>query len=328
VTIGRFIETKFGKDAKLLVSAMVAGIFAGDVDALSLRSCFPDLFKFNAAGAGSLVRGMLLAPKNQVSASTAATSRLVKASGVTFADGMGRLSSALESECNAKGVEVLTNACVKSLSRNGARWSVEIDGRENKTADTIVSTLSPSILKSILSESHPAQGALKSVVERIGNVDVAVVNLCFSTLDVMLPARGFGYLVAEKDEQVEHGVLGVIFDSIAFPEQQPPGYSVVTVMLGGAHAPWVSRLGEQDWIELSRRALSRQLNVGVKPLQAKGVLHRNCIPQYRHGHADAVAEATKELRRDGIIMLGTGVLGAGIADSVGGALNVLDTTEL
>lgn len=54
---------------------------------------------------------------------------------------------------------------------------------------------------------------------------------------------GFGHLVGSRREQELTGVLGVIYDSVNFPLQQPSwiaeeGGCVLTVMMGGILAPW------------------------------------------------------------------------------------------
>ena len=326
MTIGEFISKKFGSDMKLLVNAMVAGIFAGDIDQLSIKSCFGDLLKYNIRGKGSMVRGMLVGLDEPKPTSRGINSKLVKASGVTFPDGMIRLSSVLNEECQRLGVDLQLNHTVETLSKSDGKWLVHHNGTTTK-GDWIVSTLTPSILSQILPPDHPSQTALNALDTCIGKVDVAVVNLCYSSSDVRLPPDAFGHLVAEKDVQCATGCLGVIYDSNAFPEQQPNGWSVVSVMLGGAHAPWIASLRENEWIDLARKALSSQMGIHLEPKDSSAMLHKNCIPQFKVGHSEAARNARDLLRKDGIIMLGTGVLGAGMADSVGGALRTLEEED-
>jgi len=325
VTIGEFISKKFGRDAKLLVSAMVAGIFAGDVDSLSIKSCFPDMVRLNQAGNGSLVRGLVLPAKSGTppDASPEEVSPLVKASGITFKDGMGRIAQRLEEECRKSNVTMMSSSAVQKLQRDGSRWSTQVQSGESINADIVVSTLSPRGLADILSpQSIPELEYLKT---RIGKVDVAVVNLAYDSHDVSLPPKGFGHLVADRAVQAETGCLGVIYDSNAFPQQQPDHVAVVSVMMGGAHAPWVSTKSQSELVEMAKRAMLDHLNVGVKPLETSAVLHRNCIPQYKVGHFDAAQATRKRLADENLIMYGTGVLGAGIADAVGGALIDIET---
>jgi protoporphyrinogen/coproporphyrinogen III oxidase len=318
LTIGDFIQKKFGSDAKLLVSAITAGIFAGDVDKLSMKSCFPDLVRLSALGKGSLVRGMLL-PARDVGPKS--TTPIVHATGVTFPNGMVRIVEALTKECDRLGVEIVHGALIQQLERREDTWRIITDSKQDSTkyfADTIISTLSPAALSSVLKPR--VINELELLKSLIGQVDVAVVNLCYRKDDVNLPPKGFGHLVAEKSVQSQTGCLGVIYDSNAFPNQQPGDLSVVSVMLGGSNADWIGRCPDDQLISLAKSAMLTQLHVGVAPLEESVVLHRNCIPQYQPGHSQAAQATRKVLREQDLIMFGTGVLGAGIADSVGGAL--------
>lgn len=326
MSIGEFVGSKFGAQGRVLSGAMVAGIFAGDIDQLSVNSCFPDLVRTHNLGHGSLVRGSL---RNYLSSNVPPVSQDLKkfasASSLSFLQGMSQLSVALEASCKTQGVVLRTNSNVSKLQRDirNDLWAVEVDGGTVEEFDVIVSSLRPSALNQVMPQTVRELDDLCSV---IGDVDVVVVNLAFTKVaSGFLPARGFGHLVAEPQVQHADGCLGVIYDSIAFPEQQPDNMQVVSVMLGGAHAAWVAELDEDALLELALSAVDRHLApVRTQLVDSLVTVHKSCIPQYRKGHSAASISAHSSLASKKLYMIGNSLNGVGLADSIGSALQQAD----
>ena len=80
-------------------------------------------------------------------------------------------------------------------------------------ADHVVSALPSASLAGLLGPA-PADAAIAGVLRSMETVDVGVVNVAYA--ERCLPLVGFGYLVPSWEPS---DVLGVIFDSSAFPEQ-------------------------------------------------------------------------------------------------------------
>ncbi|NXN40061.1 PPOX oxidase, partial [Rhinoptilus africanus] len=70
---------------------------------------------------------------------------------------------------------------------------------------------------------------LAQELRRIPAVSVAVVNLQYQ--GVTLPVTGFGHLVPSSEDA---SLLGIVYDSVAFPQHDGAGALRLTVMLGGA----------------------------------------------------------------------------------------------
>lgn len=326
-SLGSFVDEKFGEQGRVLIGAIVAGVFAGDLDALSTEACFPDLMRWERLGNGSIARGALKSAMAPASKTKHRKDDWTSASGLSFKHGMGTFAKALYDDCVKRpNVTIKTNAKAVRVERNAAdkTWTVHTESGESYQADVLISTLTPEIVQNILPTSVPE---LDRLVDGIGRVDVAVVNLRYDSKHLKLPSRkAFGHLVAKAKDQEENGVLGIIYDSNAFPAQQPINDDsvVLSVMLGGANAPWVAIRTEAEWIKLATDAVRLHLKCDHPPEDSLAVLHRKCIPQYRVGHAPRAVALRDRFRADNFLFLGTGVLGAGIADSVGGSLFEID----
>lgn len=109
---------------------------------------------------------------------------------------------------------------------------------------------------------------------------VHVVNVVYS--QPVLKRKGFGYLVPSSEQE---NIMGVVFDSSIFPEQNREKEERLTVMLKEGH------------INTALEALKRHLGIHETPLS---VFHRaweKGIPQYGVGHLKRVEAFEKHLKK-------------------------------
>lgn len=190
------------------------------------------------------------------------------------------LPQALTTHLTRRGVTVLRGHPVCGLSLQAGRWKVSLGG-SCLEADHVISALPAPVLSKLL----PAEAApLARVLGTIRAVSVAVVNLQYQ--GAQLPVQGFGHLVPSSEDP---SVLGIVYDSVAFPEQDgsPPGLRV-TVMLGGS---WLQALeargcafSQELFQQQAQEAAATQLGLKEPPSHCLVHLHRHCIPQYTLGH--------------------------------------------
>ncbi|XP_027274816.1 protoporphyrinogen oxidase isoform X4 [Cricetulus griseus] len=229
--------------------------------------------------------------------------------------GLEMLPQALHNHLTSKGVTVFRGqpVCGLSLQPEG-RWKVSL-GDSSLEADHIISAIPAAVLSKLL----PAEAApLAHVLGTITAVSVAVVNLQYQ--GACLPVQGFGHLVPSSEDPT---VLGVVYDSIAFPEQDgnPPGLRV-TVMLGGY---WLQKL-EANGCELSpelfkqqaQEAVATHLGLKKQPSHCLVHLHKNCIPQYTLGHWQKLESAMQFLttQRLPLTLAGASYEGVAVNDCI------------
>ena len=156
-----------------------------------------------------------------------------------------------------------------------------------------------------------------------------VVNL-FSSNPLLLPVRGFGYLIPRSIpfEQNPERALGVIFDSDATIGQDTgPQGTKLTVMLGGHWwDDWPSYPDEEEGASMAKAVLARHLNITAEPLAIRVSLQKKCIPQYTVGHYTRMGKAHEELKRryhGRLRVAGNSYTGVGLNDCVRAARDVV-----
>ncbi|KAM5236011.1 protoporphyrinogen oxidase isoform 2-T2 [Ctenodactylus gundi] len=316
-TVHSFAHRRLGPEvASLAMDSLCRGVFAGNSRELSVRSCFPSLFQAEQTHRSVLLGLLLGAGKNpQPDSALIRQARAERWSQWSLRGGMEMLPQALDAHLTSRGVNVLRGqpVCGLSLQAEG-RWKVSLED-SSLEADHIISAIPASELSKLL----PAEAApLARVLSTITSVSVAVVNLQYR--GARLPVQGFGHLVPSSEDPV---VLGIVYDSVAFPEQDGSPHGLrVTVMLGGY---WLQTL------EASGRALSPELfqqqaqeaaatHLGLKepPSHCLVHVHENCIPQYTLGHWQKMETAARFLaaQRWPLTLAGASYEGVAVNDCI------------
>ena len=273
-----FAARRLGAEAaRAIIAPFVTGVFAADAHDVSLEAGFP---KFAALDAqGGLVRGML---------KSAASGMIAKLRGHpvpstprgmwTPHGGMGALIDALVKDLGAR---VRLASRVESIAP--VDRGVRIDGMPELEARLAGFVRSP----------------------------VAIVYLGYPEASVPHATEGFGVLVAQGEDV---RVLGVVFESVVWPERAPAGKALLRCIYGGGRDPEAARLDDAALIALAQRDLAKVLGATGAAEHASVVRWAHGLPQYPVGHRDKVAQATVVARGHRIALAGADYRGAGVND--------------
>ncbi|KAL8762379.1 MAG: hypothetical protein Q9184_001593 [Pyrenodesmia sp. 2 TL-2023] len=346
-SIGSFISRRLRPElTDNIVSALIHGIYAGDIYQLSIRSIFPFLFHAEREKdciAVAFLEGLKLhwphdAPLEAEWAKLPPVSAKIQAiresSVFTFKRGIGQLADQLETKLRElPNVDIRLETAVDQLELERTDDSEKIglvsrSRRESSNQPTkelfthVISTISGKALHSIV---RPTSSM--SMLARTPAVTVMVVNLYFSNPSV-LPVRGFGYLLPRSlpFEQNPERALGVVFDSDASIGQDKIPGTKVTVMLGGHWwDDWQAYPDEEMGASMAKDILKRHLGILEKPRAVRVGLQKECIPQYIVGHHERMAQGHEALRsfNGRLRVAGSSYTGVGLNDCVRSARNVV-----
>ncbi|KAL6108729.1 ppox [Pungitius sinensis] len=319
-SIHSFVSRRLGKElADIAVDSLCRGVFAGDCRMLSVRSCFPALYHAEQRR-GSLTLGMLLdsGPAPMVPPGPLAQ-RSVDESWAQWSlrRGVESLPESIGEYLRHSGrVQLHREAAVQQISPSPSGWKITLkDGVVS--ADHIISALPAKALSSILPSSSCQP--LIQLLQDIATVTVAVVNLEYE--GSVLPVEGFGHLLPSSEDR---GVLGVVYDSVPFPQHnRPEGQTTrLTVMMGGAWFQEVfgdpGAVTQEALLAKATEAVSCQLGVSTAPSWSRVTLQKDCIPQYYQGHYRRV-ESMRSFIRDkslSLSLIGSSYDGVSVNDVI------------
>jgi len=276
-SIAAFIRRKFGPELlDRLVAPMVAGIYAGDAERLSLRSAFPALHKWEEQH-GSLIRGMI---KSRPSGGKSGGSS--RGGLATLAGGNESLVARLAERL---GDRIQRSARVVSITRAAAgteaRFEVVYDRagrRETIPAAAVVIAAPARVAAALLAPLVPAAADLA----RIEYAPVAVVSGSYMTEHLKSPLDGFGFLVPRAERL---RILGTVWNSALFPGRAPEGQSLLTSFVGGITDPAAGALPDEPLYQTVESELRRVLGILLAPRARFAQRWPQAIPQYNLGHA-------------------------------------------
>ncbi len=314
-SIGQFVTRRFNQEfLDHAIDALVAGIYAGDPQKLSVAHAFPKL-KALEDNYGSMIKGQIFGGRERKKRGEVAKDRAPK---LSFDEGLQVLPDTLHEQL---GDAVKLNTTGTKLARAANGWrlttsSGEADhdaviycGTAHKLAELKIETGSQSLDLSPLSEiRHPP---------------VASVVLGFRREDVAHPCSGFGMLIPKIEG---FKILGCIFSSSLFPNRAPAGHITLTSYVGGERYPELASLPHEKLFELTCEDLRVLLGVRGKPTFQHCVFYPRAIPQYNVGFG-----RFKNLMNDieskapGFRLAGHFRNGISLSDSIVSGINVAES---
>ena len=212
-----FMLRRFGKEfADYLADPLCRGIVAGDAKEISVKMVLSPLFEFEQAHGSIMMGGLKFMKSNFKNKTNPERSQLVKKSVaekwrlISLEGGLKTLPEKLHEKIDKKCM-VKKNSTLKLIKpRDDGKVDLIFDNDEVLSADHVISCIPAKQLSPCL----PDYPSLQNLLNSICFVDVGVVNLEYE--GEVLSHQGFGYLTPSSD--MSSKVLGVIFDTCAFPQ--------------------------------------------------------------------------------------------------------------
>ena len=317
-TVASFISRRFdGRIAKNILSAIIHGIYAGDINQLSVKSLFPRLWDYESmksrrglglmngavfprffgkyAGTTQIAKGdlpLLNELNGHINASEIL--RLTAESSVyTFRNGIGTLAKALEGR-----LRQMPNAIIREGETGAVNWDQSRQGSIKISRQSLYGNHERSTEVSdycVYAHRQPEFHGIPTNApfsRSNSTVTVMVVNMYFSST-VLLRLQGFGYLIPQSvpPEQNPEKVLGVVFDSDATIGQDSIPGTKLTVMLGGHWwNSYPNQPNEDEGAVMAKAVLARHLNITEEPRAIHVALQKDCIPQYNLHHDEVMED--------------------------------------
>lgn len=301
-SLADFARRRLGAEAlERLVAPMLAGIFAGDPEKMSVRSAFPQLLEMEKKGglARSLwVRGPKRAPRREGFSTF-----------MTLKSGLARVVEALEA-CLPPGT-VRLDCPATAVRRHGGRWEVSTP-RGTIAADAVIAASPAPAFADAVEGLDPE---LAARLREIPFASTATVTLIYDAASFPNPPRGFGFLTTRGEGTT---LTAATYSSSKFPARAPRGKVVIRCFVGGAGREESAEAAVMRIESRVREDLERVLGLkGVAPVAAKTTRWIKSNPQYNVGHARRLERLASCLKsHPGLVLAGSSYGGVGLPDCV------------
>lgn len=322
-TLASFGRRRLGEEAlQKLIAPMVSGIFAGDPETMSLKSCFPRIAELEAEY-GGLIKAMvrLARKKRREIAEGKVVSSAAGPGGIltSFREGIQTLTDTIATQL---GPRIVTpGASVSAIERRGDGTYRVVSTRGEMEGDAVIVASPAFAAASMLRSTAPG---LSELLDGIPYSSMTVVCFGYERGRVPHDLNGFGYLIP-KEEGLS--TLGTLWDSSIFENRAPDGMVLLRSMMGGACFPEYITLSDDEVIRRVRSDLEKTMGIRERPDFVRIFRHEKAIPQYVVGHARRLEALADQLSRTpGLILTGNSYRGIGLNDCVAAAHRAVDET--
>ncbi|SHJ98501.1 protoporphyrinogen oxidase [Malonomonas rubra DSM 5091] len=311
-TLAEFGRRRLGNEAlNKLIAPMVSGIFAGDPETMSLKSCFKRIYELEQEY-GGLIKAMIKLAKKK-------KQEIKEGKAVASAAGPGGILTSFQ-----EGIQQLTDGVGEGLKGDVKLGNGVVEVESKKDGYLLTLENGEKIEAEILVSAVPAYAVAKMLDRMNGKAAGLLQDIPYATMNVICfgyererishDLNGFGYLIPKAEGR---STLGTLWDSSIFPNRAPEGHVLLRSMMGGATNMGAIDFSDEEVIKKTKDDLWQIMGISAKPEFVRIFRHPNAIPQYTRGHAARVEAIESALQNEsGLFLTGNAFAGVGLNDCV------------
>lgn len=316
-TIEQVARRRFGREVTdTMISAVIAGIFAGDIRRLSLRACFPSVARVDREARSLLAYGLTTPLRSKGKKKHRRRWRGL----VSIEGGLGALTSAIGKEL---GDSLITGCRVESVRPVDGGYEVicQSDGKDRELRCRTLAIASP-----VAEAGRLLAPFVPDAAEELNTIEsssLVVLSLGFKRGDIGHPLDGFGFLVPH--DEPDFPLMGVLWADTMFSHHAPPEHRLIRVFIGGVRDPEAASRSDAELLALATSSLRGLLQITGEPVLVDPCRYHAAIPQYHLGHAEKVERVRAAVAaRPGLYLIGNYLEGVSLNDCVRYAKRVAD----
>jgi oxygen-dependent protoporphyrinogen oxidase len=310
-SIGAFVRRRLGRQALAkLAGPLMAGIYVGDPDRLSLRQTFPQIAALEDRH-GSVIRGLRALAASGGGAGDPPEAGLAGSVFFSLRGGTGRLVEALAEAIGPERIAAgrAITAVEPAPGAPGPPYRLTFADGPSTLADGLVLAGPASTSAGLVAPWAPGRAA---DIRAIPHLSSAVLNLGYDASAFTRPLRGYGYVVASGEP---HEVRACSWSSSKLAGRAPEGKVLLRAFFGGAGREDEVALPESELVARAEAAFRRVLGLRGHAERVHLARWPGGNPQYAPGHGERLRRI-EEGCPDGLALLGAAFRGVGVPDCV------------
>ncbi|WP_203245909.1 protoporphyrinogen oxidase [Sporosarcina beigongshangi] len=306
-SLGGFFRRRFGGEiVDNLIEPLLSGVYAGDIDQMSLQSTFPQFYEVEKKHR-SLILGMKKATPKQLPQKN---SHSTKKEGVfhTFRNGLETVVEAIEKQLDPGSV--IKGARTEAIESDGDKTMIELSDGRKIEADAVILTTGHEMASRLF-----APHGLLQDLGQIPTTSVATVALAFPEESVVQDKEGTGFLVSRNSD---YSITACTWTHRKWPTSTPEGKVLIRAFVGRVGDEAIVDLSDAEIEKIVLADLSKIINITGKPDFTIVTRWKKDRPQYRVGHKQRIEAARLELRAKfpQVKLAGASYNGVGLPDCI------------
>ncbi|MGV2942047.1 protoporphyrinogen oxidase [Mesobacillus sp. LC4] len=301
-SLGAFFRHRLGDEVvDNLIDPLLSGIYAGDIDELSLMALFPNFYDIEQQHRSLVIglnKSMPKPPK------TVKQTGSKKGMFISLSTGLEELIHRVESRLE-EGT-VIKKTAVKKVVKTGSTYQVQLETGGVEAADSVVITTDHFHAQQMLSEY-----AFMDDFKNMPSNSVANVAMAFPKSAIEKDIDGTGFLVSRNSD---FRITACTWTHKKWPGTSPEDMALLRCYVGKPDDQEAVDLSDDEIVELVLRDLNKTMNITAKPIFHVITRWRKSMPQYTVGHLERIAQVKKQLGHElpGVYLSGGSFEGVGI----------------
>ena len=310
-SLASFFRRRFGRQAfERMMEPLMAGIYAGDAEQMSLKATFPRFLELEQEY-GSVIRGMMAAR-----ATGEPKASLKRTMFVSLKNGLEDLVRTLVGRLRDQGVTLRSGVTAESIrvrSHQLGRWTYDVMLRDGSalSVDSLVVATPAYVAAELLRPLTPIASGLLDMIPYASTATIAMVYPASVSGGAV---QGFGFVVPRVEQR---DLIAATWTSLKWPHRAPPDQLMVRCYVGGMGREAILQLDDRALVARVKSELQQICGMTAEPTYVEVNRWMKAMPQYQVGHLERLEQAEAALSRyGGLILTGAAYRGVGIPDCI------------
>jgi len=299
-SVGHFFRRRLGDEViENLIEPLLSGVYAGNIDNLSLMSTFPQFAQLEKK-----YRSLILAMKN--------TRQEPKVPGkpqgifLTLKSGLQSLVERIERLLPKQSI--IKGASLQRVEKTTDGYLLHLSNGQVIDTHAVIMTLPHRITQKILSSVIDV-GTISHTVP----TSVATVALAFANKAVQLKQEGTGFVVPRR---MDYTITACTWTHKKWPHTTPEGKALLRCYVGRAGNDAIVDQSDEEMIRIVLKDLKRIIAISDDPEFFCITRLKNSMPQYEVGHRQRLNQVLERMETHfpGVFLAGASYAGIGLPD--------------
>ena len=303
-SLGSFFRRRLGDEVvENLIEPLLSGIYAGDIDKLSLQSTFPQFQQVEEK-----YRSLILGMKQTTPKQKPAPAQKKKGMFQTLRGGLQTLVDGLEEKLDQ--VNILKAVKVDNIKKAGEHYSLSLsNGRTIECDNVIISTPHHATTSLISGADYLAP------LQQMSSTSVATIAMAFDESALKQDIDGTGFVVSRNND---YTITACTWTHKKWPHTTPEGKVILRCYVGRVGEEAIVDQSDEEIKKVVLDDLNKIMEVGADPEFTIVTRWREAMPQYAVGHKKMLQQMNERLSEDmpGVYLAGSSFEGVGLPDCI------------
>ncbi|MGN4425879.1 protoporphyrinogen oxidase [Bacillus cereus group sp. MYBK30-1] len=297
-SLGQFFRHRLGNEVvENLIEPLLSGIYAGDIDEMSLMSTFPQIYQIEQEHRSISLGMRTLAPKEE-------KAELKKGIFQTVKTGLESLVESLEAKIH-EGT-IMKGTRIEKVVKLGDGYTITLSNGKEMEADAIVVAAPHKVLSSMF-----AQYKQFRFFRNIPSTSVANVALAFPMSAIQRDINGTGFVVSRNSD---FSITACTWTHKKWPHTTPEGKALLRCYVGRPGDEAIVEQTDEEIVQLVLEDLQKTMDITADPEFTIVSRWKEAMPQYTVGHKERMKKLTTFMEKElpGVYLAGSSYAGSGL----------------